>query len=194
MNGVLEPPDEHRGSAPPATPSAPADLRPQAPSADDVAAFSTFYRQEIKPLVNFLLWMGAGLVDATNIAQETMIEVYKQWPSIRRHRAWARSVASRKFGLWRFKIGHEVATEPEILSPLLPAYDNTAAWRQRQDVLRLVATLPERQQQVMAWTLDDFTPQEIAEELGITSEAVRSNLMLARRKLVARLAQEGSSE
>ncbi|MFV2018936.1 RNA polymerase sigma factor, partial [Micromonospora sp. LOL_023] len=64
----------------------------------DVAAYSAFYRAEIKALVNFLLWMGAGLADATDIAQETMIEAYQSWPSIRHPRAWIRRVASRQYG------------------------------------------------------------------------------------------------
>jgi len=192
MNGVLEPPDEHRGSMPTATPDSLAGLRPETPAAEDVAAFSDFYRTEIKALVNFLLWMGASLADAANIAQDTMIEVFKKWPSVRNHRAWARRVASRQYGRRRFS--HEVATEPEVLSPLLRASDNIADWCQRHDVFQLVATLPERQRQVMAWTLDDYAPQEIAEELGITADAVRASLMLARRRLADRLGKEGGSE
>jgi RNA polymerase sigma-70 factor (ECF subfamily) len=192
MNDVQEPPDEHRGSTPTVTPDNLAGPRIETPAAADVAAFSAFYRTEIRALVNFLVWMGAGLADAANIAQDTMIEVYKQWPSVRNHRAWTRRVASRLYGRQRFT--HEVATEQEVISPLLRASDDIADWEQRHDGLQLVATLPERQRQVMAWTLDGYTPQEIAEELGITADAVRASLMLARRTLAQRLGKEGGRE
>ena len=43
----------------------------------------------------------------------------------------------------------------------------------------------------MAWTLDGYTPAQIANELGITAEAVRSSLKKARRTLAAYLRTEG---
>ena len=40
----------------------------------------------------------------------------------------------------------------------------------------------------MAWTCDGYTPSETAAELNISAEAVRTNLMRARRTLAAHLA------
>ncbi|MFF4902852.1 sigma factor-like helix-turn-helix DNA-binding protein [Streptomyces sp. NPDC001068] len=40
---------------------------------------------------------------------------------------------------------------------------------------------PARQRQVLAWTLSEFTPAEIAEQLNMTPEAVRASLKKARR-------------
>jgi RNA polymerase sigma factor (sigma-70 family) len=191
MNEVLEPPDEPGRSLPTAAPGVPARHRPDTPPAD-VAAFSAFYRAEVKALVNFLLWMGAGLADATDIAQETMIEAYRTWPSIQQPRAWTRCVASRQYGRRRY--GQEIATEPEDLGPLLRAPADIAAWEQRHEVLRFLAALPWRQRQVMAWTFDGYRPQEIADELDITPEAVRASLKLARRALAEGLGQAGETE
>jgi RNA polymerase sigma factor (sigma-70 family) len=190
MNDVLEPPDESGRSLPTAAPDVPACPRPQTPPVE-VAAFGAFYRAEVKALVNFLLWMGAGIADAADLAQETMIEAYRSWPSIQHPRAWTRRVASRQYGRRRY--GHEVATEPEDLSPLLRAPADIAAWEQRHEVLRLLATLPWRQRQVMAWTFDGYPPQDIANELDITPQAVRASLKLARRTLAAGLSQAGDT-
>ena len=41
----------------------------------------------------------------------------------------------------------------------------------------------------MAWTLSGFRPAEIADELGITAEAVRSSLVKARQALLEPLSQ-----
>ncbi|WP_422733884.1 RNA polymerase sigma factor [Micromonospora sp. WMMD558] len=190
MNDVLEPSDEPGRSRPTAAPGLPARQRPDTPPLD-VAAFSAFYRTEVKPLVNFLLWMGAGLADAADIAQETMIEAYRNWSSIQHPRAWTRRVASRQYGRRRY--GHETTTEPEDL-PLLPANADITAWEQRHDVLRLLATLPWRQRQVMAWTFDGYQPHEIADELDITPQAVRGSLKLARRALAESFRQAGETE
>ncbi|MFE2672416.1 sigma-70 family RNA polymerase sigma factor [Streptomyces hygroscopicus] len=35
--------------------------------------------------------------------------------------------------------------------------------------------LPPRQREVMAWTLDEYRPQEIAQIMGMTPEAARKN-------------------
>ena len=53
--------------------------------------------------------------------------------------------------------------------------------------------LPLRQRQVMAWTLDGYTPAQIADELQITAEAARSSLKKARRTLATYLREEGMS-
>lgn len=179
MNSVLEPPEEPARSVPTTAAGVPPD-RSDAPSVD-VAAFSAFYRAEIKGLVNFLIWMGAGVADAADIAQEAMIEAFQKWSSIQHPHAWTRRVASRKYG--RRYFGQEVITEPERLSPLLSTSKDISAWEQQHDVLRLLTTLPLRQRQIMAWTFDGYRPQEIADELDISSEAVRASLKLGRRAL-----------
>ena len=159
---------------------------------ENILADITVKGKPVKALVNFLLWMGAGLADATDIAQETMIEAYRNWPSIQQPRAWTRRVASRQYGRRRY--GQEMATDPEDLSPLLRAPADIAAWEQRHEVLRLLATLPWRQRQVMAWTFDGYQSPEIADELKITPEAVRASLKLARRALAEGLGQAGETE
>ncbi|SPL91874.1 unnamed protein product [[Actinomadura] parvosata subsp. kistnae] len=41
----------------------------------------------------------------------------------------------------------------------------------------------------MAWRLSDYTPAEIAEQLGITPNAVSASLKKARRAILAHLAR-----
>lgn len=74
---------------------------------------------------------------------------------------------------------------------LLLSATNVEAWEQRHEILRLLAGLPPRQRQVLAWTLDGYTPAEIAEVLAITPEAVRASLMKARRALAEYLGMTG---
>jgi RNA polymerase sigma factor (sigma-70 family) len=154
----------------------------------DVAGFTAFYRAEVTTLVRFLLNLGATLTDAADLAQDTMIDAYKSWCSIQRPRAWIRRVASRKYGHRRY--GIEVLFDPVDGGPLLAqTHLDQRDWEHRQEILRLVANLPWRQRQVMAWTIDGYEPHEIASELGIKPEAVRGSLKLARRALAAQLAE-----
>ncbi|WP_084483954.1 RNA polymerase sigma factor [Nocardia anaemiae] len=155
--------------------------------ATHLAAFSAFYRQFIPTLIGFLMWQGATLSDAAEIAQETMTRVWQQWPEIQHPQAWARKVAGRAL-VRRVASTTEypVADVPER-SALLPPNMDIAAWEQRHDILTALRELPPRQRQVLIWTLDDYTPTEIANMLQITPEAVRSNLFKARRKISLQL-------
>jgi RNA polymerase sigma factor (sigma-70 family) len=161
-------------------------------SAAKVEGFSEFYRQSVSSLVAFLMWQGASLPEAADVAQETMIQAYRYWSTIDHPPAWVRRVSSRMLAR------RVVATEEPVdqigeRTALLPASTDVTAWEQRHDVLHALTHLPLRQRQVMAWTLDGYRPSEIAEELRITPEAVRSSLKKARRALAAYLAESGKT-
>jgi hypothetical protein len=101
-------------------------IPPQPPAGPADAAFSAFYRRFVPTLVGFLMWQGAQLSDAAELAQATMAEAYKYWSTIRMPEAWVRRVASR--ALVRKTASVEDPVD-EILepSPLLPPLTNVLA-------------------------------------------------------------------
>jgi RNA polymerase sigma-70 factor (ECF subfamily) len=184
--------DDHGGSTEPALtrrPAADTDIsQGQATHPSErVAAFSAFYREFVPTLVAFLVWQGARLPDAADIAQETMTRAYRDWEHIETPSGWARRVASREYARRIASIAEDPVSEMPDTNPLLRPGADVAAFEQRHEVLRLLALLPPRQRQVMAWTYDGYTPMEIAEELKIEPEAVRSSLRKARRTLARHL-------
>lgn len=190
MNGILEPSsgDEPAGRPGRALQRPPADHDLPEPQAD-VAGFCAFYRMEVPRLVTFLVWSGARLADAADIAQDTMVDAFRQWSTLETPRAWVRRVASRKYAR---RIAHvETPVDQVDGKPLLSCEVDATEWEQNQEILYFLGTLPLRQRQVMAWTFDGYTASEIAAELHMTSGAVRSSLKLARRALTAKLRQKG---
>jgi RNA polymerase sigma factor (sigma-70 family) len=161
---------------------------PQAQPTQATTAFSAFYQEFVPTLVAFLLWQGARLHDAADIAQDTMDQAYQYWERIENPHAWVRTVASRAYArrIASIDVENPVAEVPE--ASLLPSRVDVAAFEERHVVLRLLALLPPRQRQVMAWTYDGYKPAEIAKELQIQPEAVRSTLRKARRTLARHLA------
>jgi RNA polymerase sigma-70 factor (ECF subfamily) len=168
------------------------DLLGGGPGPDD-AAFSAFYRRFVPTLVGFLMWQGARLPDAAELVQATMVEAYKYWSTIRDPEAWTRRVASRALARQIASVEDSVDEIPEHSSLLLPL-TNVLAWEQEREILRLLSLLPSRQRQVMAWSLQGYTPAEIAEELKITGEAVRASLKKARTALTQHLATTGDEQ
>jgi RNA polymerase sigma-70 factor (ECF subfamily) len=162
-------------------------------SAPAEGEFAGFYREFVPVLVGFLVWQGASAAVAADLAQETMIEAYRQWPRVQHPRAWTRRVASRSLVRHVARVEEApVGTVPEA-GALVRSPDELAEWENRHEILRLLACLPPRQRQVLAWSVDGHTPAEIAEELGIDPATVRANLLKARRT-VARLMRTGEED
>ena len=157
-------------------------------------AFSAHYRSDIDKLITFLIWQGAKFPDAADCAQEAMIRTYAYWETIANPHAWVRRTASR---LW----GRQMDCLREVPSDAVP--ERSALLRddvgieaaiQRHDILRRLERLSLRQRQVLAWTMDGYTGPEIAVELGISADAVRSSLLKARRAMVEELGREDGSD
>ncbi|MEU7809572.1 sigma-70 family RNA polymerase sigma factor [Micromonospora chalcea] len=157
--------------------------------ADVEEDFKAFFRSEIKPLIGFLVTsLRIPTADAADAAQEAMREAYRKWRDINKPRAWIRTVASRK-AIRKLTSPVEVLTDDvTALNPLLRVPpDQAVLWEEQQKVVQLFNALPPRQRQVMAWTFDGYEPAEIAKQLRMTPEAVRSNLYKARKILAALL-------
>ncbi|MEW2553666.1 RNA polymerase sigma factor [Streptomyces zhihengii] len=148
-------------------------------------AFSAFYRTTVRSLVGFLANQGAGMHVAADIAQDTMLSAYERWDTIDQPRAWVHTVASRK--LVRSIASCEEQPVEQVPEPtsLLANPDAIVTWEARHDLLPLLRSLPPRQRQVLAWALSGFTPGDIAEQLGMSDEAVRASLYKARRAVAA---------
>lgn len=156
-----------------------------------LAGFVAFYRQAVPRLVAFLRWQGASFPDAAECVQEALTQALPRWGTIRCPHAWCRRVASRLYARRVASLEEPVEDVEAVGSPLLAPRTDLAAAEQRHSVLRVLDRLPSRQRQVMAWTYDGATPSEIATELQITPDAVRSNLKKARATLRDHLLKRG---
>ncbi|WP_326733293.1 RNA polymerase sigma factor [Streptomyces sp. NBC_01022] len=169
----------------PAPPSA-----PFRESSGEEEAFAAFYRSFLPTLVGFLIWQGAGASLAADLAQESMIKAWRGWSTIRSPRAWVRRVSSREL------VRHYSRVEEDPVNPvpdgananaLISRPQELAEWENGQEILGLLESLPPRQRQVLAWSVDGYSPSEIAEELGIDPATVRANLMKARHSVASRM-------
>ncbi|SFF53853.1 RNA polymerase sigma-70 factor, ECF subfamily [Actinacidiphila alni] len=150
--------------------------------------FSAFYRAEVRALVVFLLHHGATLAVAADMAQEAMIQAHRYWATIRAPRAYVRTVAARALARKTASVLEDPVDDVPEPTSLLPRPDAYADWEDQHVTLALLRSLPPRQRQVLAWTLDGYTPTEIAEQLSMTPEAVRASLKKARLAAVHYLA------
>ncbi|MFJ1997026.1 RNA polymerase sigma factor [Streptomyces asiaticus] len=155
--------------------------------------FSNFYRNTIRQLASFLMWQGAPIHLAAELAQDAMVKAYANWDGIRNPQSWVRVSASRelvKHGSQGEGLGGDDLSN---LAELLPTRDESSEWEERHRALELLSQLPLRQRQVLAWSLDGYTPSEIAYHLQVSASTVRRYLMAARKRLTGLLREQEQS-
>lgn len=144
--------------------------------------FSAFYREFVPVLVAFLQNYGCELFEARDIAQETMLKLYSRWAVVEHRGAWSYRMAFREYSARHPGPGARSADAfPDNVTAL--ADDARSLWKREHDLLMALEDLPRRQREVMAWTLEGYSPAEVAYELGLTPSEVRSNLYEARTSL-----------
>lgn len=181
--------------SPPAASSRSQPVPAQAPTARSrspqaVEEYCRFYRQEFASLCRFLYHRGAAVDSVSDLAQEAMEELWLQWGTVYAPRSWIRVVASRKCAASRTAAREAQALLPRIATDEGGVDEHAHAAfglsAEEAHVLRVLRQLPDRQALVMAWTLDGYTPAEIAARINSTAGAVRKALFDARNALKLR--------
>ncbi len=149
--------------------------------------FQDFFKAEFTPVVSFLCRAGFTRETAEDSTAVAMKKAHDSWATIATNpHAWVRTTARRN----AIKL---VTRDRMLLSRLiqknygLQAADGTDAFRsleQQDELLWALGHLRGRQRLVMAWVLDGFTYDEIAQETGIKAVTVRSHLRHARARIL----------
>ena len=140
--------------------------------------FDAFFRAEFPPLVAFLCKAGFEVETARDVAAEAMLHALEAWPVAGDPRAWIRGVAGRlSDAAGDARADWSLAGDPRDDEELAALVEKHAG------LIDLLASLPGRQRMVLAWSLDGFTPAQIAEALRITPSTVRSTLRHVRERL-----------
>lgn len=147
-------------------------------------SFKKFFHAEYRSVIRFLMSTGACRQDAEEAAADAFRDAERQWKSIRAPKAWIRRVAGRKLP----ETGRrpesavsleELGVDAQTASGLEPAEQVAAI----ETVLAALRRLPDKQREVMAWTIDGYTPSEIAEHLHEPAANIRQNIKRARENL-----------
>ncbi|MFJ7215415.1 RNA polymerase sigma factor [Amycolatopsis sp. NPDC098790] len=139
--------------------------------------FDAFFRADFPPLVAFLCKAGFEVEIARDVAVEAMLHALEAWPVPEDPRAWVRRVAGRLLdavGDARADWTPDDRRDDEKLAALVD---------QHAGFIDVLASLPGQQRMVLAWSLDGFTPTQIANALRIAPATVRSNLRHVRERL-----------
>jgi RNA polymerase sigma-70 factor (ECF subfamily) len=145
--------------------------------------FEGFFRAEYRGLVVYVRSLGARHADAEDAASEAMLQAHRRWRSLRQPRNWTRKAAYHAY-LQQKEKSDRLRRYCQLLAGKGHLGDAVVSGVEGEELVRqALGRLPSTQAAVVALTLDGYRPEEIAEILGKSSEAVRSSLREARRKL-----------
>ncbi|WP_410593764.1 RNA polymerase sigma factor [Amycolatopsis sp. lyj-23] len=140
--------------------------------------FDAFFRADFPALVAFLCKAGFEVETARDVAAEAMLHALEAWPVVEDPRAWVRRVAGRLIDAPAgARVDWAPVGDPQDDEELAGLVDQHAG------LIELLASLPGKQRMVLAWSLDGFTPSQIAEALRIAPATVRSTLRHVRERL-----------
>jgi RNA polymerase sigma-70 factor (ECF subfamily) len=156
----------------------------------DAAAFAALVRESAPALERLALRLVGDRHQAEDVAQEAVFRAWRKLPGFRgdsRFKTWiCRILVRRALDFLRRK-------EPEAAAPVdVAVADDTAARAEGRETERLLRAAIEELPPVQRATLllradQDLTYEEIAWVLGSSRDAVRMNLIAARKRLAERL-------
>ncbi len=140
--------------------------------------FDAFFRADFPALVAFLCKAGFEVEPARDVAAEVMLHALEAWPTLEDPRAWVRRAAGRLLDApGDARADWTLTGDPRKDEELAGLVEQHAG------LIDLLASLPGKQRTVLAWSLDGFTPAQIAEALRIAPATVRSTLRHVRERL-----------
>jgi DNA-directed RNA polymerase specialized sigma24 family protein len=147
-------------------------------------SFDLFYRTEHLLVIRFVRSLGASWEEAWDVSQYCCVKALERWETISDPARWIRTTVMREYRRVRARRADEL---PRMLCggwEPRPHFDKLDIRSEEARVYGIIASLPQRQAEVMALTYDGYKPKEIAEILtevypedgGITADAVRASL------------------
>lgn len=162
----------------------PPALWPSMP-AGSLAEYKSFYKNAVPQLAAYLVAVyNASKHEAAECAHDALVQYLHRRTSIRHPMAWCRQAAKSTFLKRMYDALESFAEIPATGAPLYGS-DNTEDpdKTQRATLLPLIAQLAPRQREVVTLVLAGYSNQEIAEELGLSEDVVRSNVRHAKERL-----------
>lgn len=172
----------------------------QPAASEEISAYQRFFEEMLPKLIRMLMAKEGALEDqAREAASEALAEAFERWRELAHPKTWVRRAARSIFVKTQIRDRKRPSLEragqnapgtvcKEQLSPQSDV--DSRDW-----VEYMIADLPDMQRAVMRLkALQGLSDKQIADELGITEENVRSTARHARIRLKERLHTDHADE
>jgi len=163
----------------------------------DARAFEALYRKHSRRIYA-VIWrlVGGNVARAEDLVQEAFIRAWQALPGFRFQSAFSTwlhrlAVNTALMELRSRRGGQDLETDDSALNWLASVDTAGQRTRDRLDLERVIATLPERARAVLVlYDIEGWKHEEIAEELGMAIGSSKAQLHRARGLLRTRLGED----
>jgi RNA polymerase sigma factor (sigma-70 family) len=162
---------------------------------DNSSGFEAFFRKHLAASIHYVVRLGFPYRYAEDAVEEAMVSLCDRWEKIQFPVTWIRRTAyfHAMNAAKDAKAGPSELIDADMCHrPELSHYDDDPVLYQESlaRVKYLLDGLPPRRRAVLSWWLDGFDDQEIARELEIAPDTVRSHRRHALKDIAAKLMRE----
>jgi RNA polymerase sigma factor (sigma-70 family) len=154
---------------------------------DDIAlppGFEGFYVETYGRVLTYARFLARNMADAEQAAADAYAATAKRWDRVSGYEAkeaYVRRIVRQRLAKEHHRWGHRKSAETRGPVALRPTGPELSA--EVRMVLDLFPLLPERQRAVLILCCQEYTSEEIAQELGMKPSTVRTHLERGRRRL-----------
>lgn len=146
--------------------------------------FEDFYAKTYGRVLTYARFLARNMVDAEQAAADAYVETAKRWDRVSGYEAkeaYVRRIVRQRLAKEHHRWWHRTSAETRGPVPLRPTDPELSA--EVRMVLDLIPLLPPKQRAVLILCCQEYTSEEIAQELGMKPSTVRTHLERARRRL-----------
>ena len=169
----------------PAAPEPRARQRPGPGQASAEEEFEAFFNEHFEPLLSFATWWGRNHHDADDALARVMVDIGRNWGTIRDPVAYARKAVT--WAILNVRRDRSPARYIPVAADQMPEQTQDALEFDQMEgqewVDDLLGRLPPTQKAVLSRFLDGLSMSEIAAELRKSEATIRQNHKLARDRL-----------
>jgi RNA polymerase sigma-70 factor (ECF subfamily) len=153
----------------------PIHLAAEAPASLEVSqSFEAFYDAESRTLFRRLWLVTGNRAEAEELMQDAFLKVWERWEQVGAMEDRVGYLYRTAMNLFRKRYRRAVLAIRRSLG-FTPTRDDFADADDRQDVRRVLSTLPSRQRAALVLTeMLEFSPDEAGRALGVRASTVRS--------------------
>lgn len=146
--------------------------------------FEGFYVETYGRVLTYARFLASNMVDAEQAAADAYAATAKRWDLVSGYEAkeaYVRRIVRQRLAKEHRRRWHRGSAETRGPAPLRPTDPELSA--EVRMVLDLFPLLPKKQRAVLVLACQEYTSEEIAQELGMKPSTVRTHLERARRRL-----------
>ncbi|RZS43057.1 RNA polymerase sigma factor (sigma-70 family) [Herbihabitans rhizosphaerae] len=151
------------------------------------AEMTLFFKENLRPLIRYLLRRFGSDLDVDSVVQETFERLWKRWDDITGDRTAYMFTVAKNLAIDRLKKNRPPdAVAEDFDSYVSYQFSSPESYAEFIEIMHAINDMPKSLREPMRWRMRGLTTAEIAEVLGMKQATVTKSINRGRAELSAR--------